>query len=87
VVPIVKRKSRKPSKMIAITVNDRLGRKARIICNEDDTIGDLKKVVAVKFCTNAERIVLKKWYSILKDQITLADYEVGDGSNLELYYQ
>lgn len=73
--------------MIAITVNDRLGKKVRVLCNEDDTIGDLKKVIAVKTCTRADRIVLKKWYTIFKDHITLEDYEIGDGSNLELYYQ
>ena len=28
--------------MIEITVNDRLGKKVRVKCNEDDTIGDLK---------------------------------------------
>lgn len=73
--------------MIAITVNDRLGKKVRILCNEDDTIGDIKKVIAVKTGTNADRIILKKWYTIFKDHITLEDYEIGDGSNLELYYQ
>jgi len=73
--------------MIAITVNDRLGKKVKILCNEDDTIGDIKKVIGVKTGTIAERIILKKWYTILKDHITLEDYEVGDGSNLELYYQ
>lgn len=73
--------------MIAITVNDRLGKKVRLLCNEDDTIGDIKKVIAVKTGTRAERIILKKWYTIFKDHITLEDYEIGDGTNLELYYQ
>lgn len=73
--------------MIAITVNDRLGKKVRLLCNEDDTIGDIKKVIAVKTGSRAERIILKKWYTIFKDHITLKDYEIGNGSNLELYYQ
>lgn len=73
--------------MIAITINDRLGKKVRLLCNEDDTIGDIKKVIAVKTGTRAERIKLKKWYTEFKDHITLEDYEIGDGSNLELYYQ
>lgn len=73
--------------MIAITVNDRLGKKVRILCNEDDTIGDIKKVLAVKTGTKAERIILKRWYTIFKDHITLEDYEIGDGTNLDLYYQ
>ena len=54
---------------------------------EDDTIGDLKKLIAAQTGTKAEKIVLKKWYNIFKDQITLADYEIHDGMNLELYYQ
>ena len=74
-------------KMIEITVNDRLGKKVRVKCNEDDTIGDLKKLIAALTGTKAEKIVLKKWYNIFKDQITLADYEIHDGMNLELYYQ
>lgn len=73
--------------MIAVTVNDRLGKKVRILCNEDDTIGDIKKVIAIKTGTKADRIILKKWYTTFKDHITLEDYEIGDGSNLELYYQ
>jgi len=73
--------------MIEITVNDRLGKKVRVKGNEDDTIGDLKKLIAAQTGTKAEKIVLKKWYNIFKDQITLADYEIHDGMNLELYYQ
>ncbi len=73
--------------MIEITVNDRLGKKVRVKCNEDDTIGDLKKLIAAQTGTRSDKIVLKKWYTIFKDQITLADYEIHDGMNLELYYQ
>ena len=36
------------TKMIEITVNDRLGKKVRIKCNPTDTIGDLKKLVAAQ---------------------------------------
>ncbi|BAF27575.2 hypothetical protein NC651_011796 [Populus alba x Populus x berolinensis] len=28
--------------MIEVVLNDRLGKKVRVKCNEDDTIGDLK---------------------------------------------
>jgi hypothetical protein len=34
--------------------------------------------------TKAEKIQLKKWYNIFKDHITLSDYEIKDGMNLEL---
>merc|ERR1712038_536646 len=73
--------------MIEITVNDRLGKKVRVKGNEDDTIGDLKKLIAAQTGTKADKIVLKKWYNIFKDHIKLEDYEIHDGMNLELYYQ
>ena len=37
--------------------------------------------------TRWDKIVLKKWYTIFKDHVTLGDYEIHDGMNLELYYQ
>lgn len=73
--------------MIEIIANDRLGKKVRVKCNGDDTIGDLKKMIAAQTGTKAERIVLKKWYTIYKDHITLQDYEIQDGTSLEMYYQ
>eukprot|EP00095_Tigriopus_kingsejongensis_P011512 snap_masked-scaffold56_size446035-processed-gene-3.18 protein:Tk11512 transcript:snap_masked-scaffold56_size446035-processed-gene-3.18-mRNA-1 annotation:"ubiquitin-like protein 5-like" len=76
-----------PKTMIEITVNDRLGKKVRVKCNEDDTIGDLKKLIAAQTGTRWDKIVLKKWYTIYKDHISLEDYEIHDGMNLELYYQ
>ena len=36
--------------------------------------------------TRPEKIRIQKWYTIYKDHITLADYEVHDGMGLELYY-
>ena len=52
--------------MIEITCNDRLGKKVRVKCNADDTVGDLKKLIAAQTGTKWERIVLKKWYTIFK---------------------
>ncbi|BFZ55376.1 ubiquitin-like modifier hub1 [Savitreella phatthalungensis] len=74
------------AKMIEVICNDRLGKKIRVKCNEDDTIGDLKKLVAAQSGTAADRIVLKKWYTTFKDHISLADYEIHNGMSLELYY-
>ena len=59
--------------MIEITCNDRLGKKVRVKCNPDDTIGDLKKLIAAQTGTRWEKIVLKKWYTIYKDHIKLED--------------
>jgi len=55
-------------------------------CSEDDTVGDLKKLVAAQTGTRPDKIRIQKWYTIYKDHITLADYEVQDGMGLELYY-
>ena len=62
------------------------GKKIRVKCNEDDTIGDLKKLVAAQSGTRPEKIRIQKWYTIFKDHITLEDYEIHDGMGLELYY-
>ena len=54
--------------------------------SEDDTIGDLKKLLAAQTGTRAEKLRIQKWYTIYKDHITLEDYEIHDGMGLELYY-
>ncbi|EKM81165.1 hypothetical protein AGABI1DRAFT_36678 [Agaricus bisporus var. burnettii JB137-S8] len=68
-----------------IIANDRLGRKVRVKCSPDDTVGDLKKLIAAQTGTDSKKIVLKKWYTIYKDHITLSDYEIHDGMSLEMY--
>ncbi|KYQ96861.1 ubiquitin-like protein 5 [Tieghemostelium lacteum] len=72
--------------MIEVVCSDRLGTKVRVKVNEDDTIGDLKKVLSAQIGIKPEKIRIQKWYTIYKDHITLADYEIGDGTGLELYY-
>ena len=72
--------------MIEVICNDRLGKKVRVKCNEDDTIGDLKKLIAAQVGTRPEKIRIQKWYTIYKDHVTLEDYEIHDGMGLELYY-
>uniref|UniRef100_A0ABI8AP87 Ubiquitin-like protein 5 n=1 Tax=Felis catus TaxID=9685 RepID=A0ABI8AP87_FELCA len=57
------------------------------VSSTDDTIGDLKKLIAAQTGTRWNKIVLKKWYTIFKDHVSLGDYEIHDGMNLELYYQ
>uniref|UniRef100_A0A914MSG4 Ubiquitin-like protein 5 n=1 Tax=Meloidogyne incognita TaxID=6306 RepID=A0A914MSG4_MELIC len=88
--------------MIEIKVNDRLGKKVRVKCNATDKIEDLKKLIALQTGTRqavnflllfknlffrADKIILKKWNIIYKDNISLQDYEIHDGFNFELYYQ
>jgi len=83
---LVRARGRKSGTMIEVVLNDRLGKKVRVKCNEDDTIGDLKKLVAAQTGTRPEKIRIQKWYTIYKDHITLGDYEIHDGMGLELYY-
>ncbi|VEU39516.1 unnamed protein product [Pseudo-nitzschia multistriata] len=73
--------------MIEVLLNDRLGKKVRVKCNEDDTIGDLKKLAAAQLGTRPEKLKIQKWYTVYKDHISLEDYEIHDGMSLELYYQ
>ncbi|KRZ62564.1 Alpha-mannosidase 2C1, partial [Trichinella nativa] len=51
-----------------------------------DTIGDLKKLIAAQTGTRPEKIILKKWYTVYKDHITLDDYEIHDGFNFEFVF-
>lgn len=53
--------------------NDNFSEKVRVKCNPDDTIGDLKKLIAAQTGTKYDKIVLKKWYTIYKDSIKLSD--------------
>ncbi|CCF75332.1 ubiquitin-like protein 5 [Babesia microti strain RI] len=71
---------------IEVILNDRLGRKISVKCNTDDTILDLKKLVAAQTGTRADKIRIQKWYNVYKDHITLADYEIKNGMGLELFY-
>ncbi len=47
--------------MIEVVLNDRLGKKIRVKCNPDDTVGDLKKLVAAQTGTRPEKIRIQKW--------------------------
>lgn len=73
-------------KMIEVVVNDRLGKKVRVKCLAEDSVGDFKKVLSLQIGTQPNKIVLQKGGSVLKDHISLEDYEVHDQTNLELYY-
>lgn len=68
--------------MIEVVANDRLGKKVRVKCNEDDLVGDLKKLIAAQIGTRPEKIRLQKWHTIFKDHVTLQDYEIHDGAHL-----
>jgi ubiquitin-like protein 5 len=52
--------------MIEVILDDRLGKKVRVKCNEDDTIGDLKKLAAAQLGTRPEKLKIQKWYTVYK---------------------
>lgn len=72
--------------LIEIFANDRIGKKVRIKCFPSDTIFILKQLISAHIGTKPEKIRLQKSYTVLKDHITLEDYEIKHGSSLELYY-
>ncbi|TXT08972.1 hypothetical protein VHUM_02446 [Vanrija humicola] len=69
----------RPGRMIEVIANDRMGRKVRVKCLPTDTVGDLKRLIAAQTGTSAQKIQLKKWYTMFKDHVTLEDYEINDG--------
>jgi ubiquitin-like protein 5 len=58
----------------------------RVKALEEDLVGDFKKLLAIQIGTPYNKILLKKGNTTLKDHITLGDYEVNNGTSLELYY-
>ncbi|KAB8206674.1 Ubiquitin-like protein 5 [Aspergillus parasiticus] len=71
--------------LIEVIANDRLGRKVRVKCDPEITVGELKKLIAAQTGEDAAKITLKKWYTVYKDHIALSDYEINDGMSLEMY--
>ena len=72
--------------MIEVVLNDRLGRKLRVKCNSTDSVGILKRLVSAQVGTAADKLRIQRWYQVFKDHVTLDDYEIHDGSSLDLYY-
>lgn len=72
--------------MIEVICNDRLGRKIKVKCNPDDTIGEFKMVLAAMIGSQPEKIVLKRWHNVFKDHISLEDYEIHNNTSIDLYY-
>lgn len=49
------------SRLVAILVALSLVRPVRVKCSPDDTVGDLKKLIAAQTGTDWRKIQLKKW--------------------------
>ncbi|KAL8712651.1 MAG: hypothetical protein Q9220_003182 [cf. Caloplaca sp. 1 TL-2023] len=73
------------SPLIIVNVNDRLGTKAAVPCLASDSIGDFKKIVAARIGREPHEIMLKRQGERpFKDMLTLEDYGVGNGVQLDL---
>lgn len=71
--------------MIVITVNDRLGTKAQIPCFPSDKIKDLRVLVAAQVGRKPHEILLKRQGERpFKDQLSLEDYGISSGVQLDL---
>ncbi|KAK4236720.1 ubiquitin-related domain-containing protein [Achaetomium macrosporum] len=79
------RKAQQQEEMIVVTVNDRLGTKAQIPAFPSDTVGQFKIMVAAKIGREPHEILLKRQGERpFKDHITLGDYGVSNGVQLDL---
>ena len=72
--------------MMEVVCNDRLGGKVRVKCFPSDTILILKKLIAAHTGTRFDKIRLQKAHTVYKDHITIDDYEIKDGMQIEMYY-
>lgn len=71
--------------MIIVNINDRLGTKSAIPCLPSDTVGQLKLMVAARIGREANQIMLKRQGERpFKDMITLEDYGISNGVQLDL---
>ncbi|KAF1349776.1 ubiquitin-related domain-containing protein [Delphinella strobiligena] len=71
--------------MIIVYVNDRLGTKAAIPCLASDPVKAFKAMVAARIGRQPHEIMLKRQGERpFKDQLTLEDYGVSNGVQLDL---
>lgn len=71
--------------MIVVKINDRLGTTSKVPCLASDTVGDFKKMVAMRIGRKPHEIMLKRQSERpFKDFLTLEDYGVSDGVQLDL---
>lgn len=74
-----------PQEMIIVNINDRLGTKSAIPCLPSDTVGQLKLMVAARIGREPNQIMLKRQGERpFKDIITLEDYGISNGVQLDL---
>ena len=70
---------------ITVRVKNRLGLTTDIRARPNQNIGDLKRVVSQRLGTRPEDILLKRQgLRPFRDRLTLEDYEIGNGSCVDL---
>lgn len=74
------------SEVIQVTVNDRIGKKEKIKCNSDDTIWTLKILISFKFGTSPQKIKLYLGNRVFNNKVTLEDYEIHHGTEINVAY-
>ncbi|CCH61947.1 hypothetical protein TBLA_0F04140 [Henningerozyma blattae CBS 6284] len=72
--------------MIEVLVSDRMGQRVIVKCLPEDTVHDFKQVLAAQLKMDVSKISVSRGKNVLRDHITLDDYEIHNGTNLELYY-
>lgn len=71
--------------MIIVHINDRLGTKSAVPCLPSDTVGQLKMMIAARIGRKANQIMLRRQGERpFKDQLTLDDYGISNGVQLDL---
>jgi hypothetical protein len=71
--------------MIIVTVNDRLGTKTQVPCLPSDPVKVLKAMVAAKIGRPVHEIMLKRQGERpFHDQLSLADYSISNGVQIDL---
>ena len=85
--PATSRRSLTPATqtLIHVLVTNRLGTKFNVPCSPSDSIGDFKKLVAFYSGTKSDAILLKRQgMRPFRNSLTLEDYEIGDGSSVDM---
>ncbi len=71
--------------MLVFYFNDRLGSKAGVPCLPTDTIGEFKMLVAARIGRKPHELMLRRQGERpFKDQLTLEDYGISSGVQLDL---
>ena len=78
-------KCNQPHCLMRVFINNRLGARTQVLCTPSDTIGAFKRVAAAYLGTRPEAMIWKRQGERpFKDYLPLMDYEILNGSSLDL---